>query len=179
MNVDVTKLSTELNLALQTPYDERVDSLDLNIGYDAVFNEWELIVRYTGALSDISDALGFSYTELLNGYAIIRIRSEKIDALTAFPEIIFVEKPKQLYAEAYMEGQNQASLHQSQSRIKGFTQSCMELVQTGDINLTGKGVLVAVIDSGERVNLLSGYRETAEYAVFWRYISSEIKGEKL
>lgn len=155
MNVDETKLSTELNLALQTPYDERVDSLDLNVGYDEVFNEWELIVRYTGSLSDISRELGFSYTELLNGYAVIRIRSEKIDALTSFSQIIFVEKPKQLYAEEYIKQQSQnrnqnqiQNKNQNPKPIRGFSQSCMGLVQTGDINLTGKGVLVAVIDSG-------------------------------
>lgn len=151
MNLDESKLSTELNLALQTPYDERVNAMDLNVGYNEEFEEWELIIRYTGELEDISRMLDFTYTELLNGYAIIRIRSEKIAALTSFPQIIFVEKPKQLYTEQYqaVQFQNRSSVNSYRvGKIQGFDQSCMGLVQIEPWNLTGTGMLVAVIDSG-------------------------------
>lgn len=151
MNMDESKLSTELNLALQTPYDERVNSMDLNVGYNEEFREWELIVRYTGDIEDISNALDFTYTELLNGYAIIRIRSEDIATLTNFPQIIFVEKPKQLYAEQYdiapLQNQRYVSNYRA-GNIQGFDQSCMGLVQIEPWNLTGTGMLVGVIDSG-------------------------------
>lgn len=154
MILDESKLSTELNLALQTPYDERVNSMDLNVGYNEEFKEWELIIRYTGNLEHISQLVGFTYTELLNGYAVIRIPSEKIDALISVPDIIFVEKPKQLYFE-----ENNLNVMQEKDvtgnvdpyrtgKINGFAQSCMELVQTGELNLKGEGVLAGVIDSG-------------------------------
>lgn len=135
MVYDDKKLGTELNLALNTPLNELNKSLDLRIGYDEEFDEWELIIRYIGSLSEISSKIGFEYTELLNGYAIIRIKSEKIDELSNKPEIIFIEKPKGLYFE-------------QRENIEGFNESCMNYVNIPPYNLTGKEVLVAVIDSG-------------------------------
>ena len=135
MVYDDKKLGTELNLALNTPLNELNKSLDLGIGYDEEFDEWELIIRYIGSLSEISSKIGFEYTELLNGYAIIRIKSEKIDELSNNPEIIFIEKPKGLYFE-------------QRENIEGFNESCMNYVNIPPYNLTGKEVLVAVIDSG-------------------------------
>lgn len=135
MDYDDSKLSTELNLALNTPYEERVKSLDLDVGYIDALDEWELIVRYTGSLEEISRDIPFMYTELLGGYGIIIIRSDLIGLLSNNPSIIFIEKPKSLYNERI-------------GRIKGFSQSCMDLVTTDLLNLTGSGVMVAVIDSG-------------------------------
>ena len=99
MNLDETKLSTEFSLALQIPYSERVNSMDLNVGYNENFNNWELIIIYTGNLEAISNEIGFTYNELLNGYAIIEIRQERINNLTRHPDIIFIEKPKKIYVE--------------------------------------------------------------------------------
>ena len=48
MSIDESKISTELNLALNTPEDERDKALDLNVGYDPDEDEWELIIKYTG-----------------------------------------------------------------------------------------------------------------------------------
>ena len=92
MELNNTKISTELNLSLNTPLDERKKGLDLNVGYMAESGDWELIIKHTGNLEDLSDRLGFSYVELLNGYGIIRIKSELIEALTNSPEIIYIDK---------------------------------------------------------------------------------------
>lgn len=136
MSIDESKISTELNIALNTPEDEREKSLDLNVGYTKSTNTWELIVRYTGELGRIAEEVGFSvYTELLGGYGIVVIDTERIDVLSQHPLIIFVEKPKSLYAERI-------------GKINGFTQSCMDSVTSGEFGLTGKGVIVCVIDSG-------------------------------
>lgn len=147
MNTDETKLSTELNLALQIPYDERIKAMDLNVGYNDSFNIWELIIRYTGDIDDISSDIGFTYKELLNGYAIIEIRQELIEALTNNADIIFIEKPKKIYTE-YINSR----LHNESGRrygyIDGFVESCMEFSRRDNINLLGMGVLAAVIDSG-------------------------------
>lgn len=135
MNYDNSKLSTELNLALNIPYEEREKSLDLDVGYSEELDEWELIIRYVGSLEEISRDIPFIYNELLGGYAIIRISSELIGKLSNNPYIIFIEKPKNLYNERV-------------GRINGFSQSCMDMVTTDIINLTGRGVMVSVIDSG-------------------------------
>lgn len=138
MNIDYSKLSTELNIALNTPLDEREKSMDLNVGYSQINNEWELIVKYIGSMEELSDELEISFIELLNGYGIIRIREDLIDKLTNHPEIIYVEKPKNIYYE----------MAEKRGELNGFTQSCMDLVNTDYISLTGQGTIVAVIDSG-------------------------------
>lgn len=135
MELEESKISTELNLALNTPIDERIKSLDLNVGYIGETDEWELIVKHTGNLEDISIRLGFDYIVLLNGYGIIRIKSALIEELSNNPEIIYIEKPKSLYEEATR-------------IINGYSASCMGFLNRDDNRLTGKGVIVAVIDSG-------------------------------
>lgn len=146
MNTDETKLSTELNLALQIPYDERIKAMDLNVGYNDSFNIWELIIRYTGNIDEISRDIGFTYKELLNGYAIIEIRQELIEALTNNSDIIFIEKPKKVYTENI----NSLSIggERRYGYIEGFVESCMEFSRQDNISLLGSGVLAAVIDSG-------------------------------
>ena len=44
------KLENVLNLALDATEEERQKSLELDVGYDAILREWDLIVRYSGSL---------------------------------------------------------------------------------------------------------------------------------
>ena len=44
--MDSQKNENLLNLALDTPAAERDKSLELNVGYDAEDNTWELIIKY-------------------------------------------------------------------------------------------------------------------------------------
>lgn len=131
----MAKLSTELNLALNTNETERIKALDLNVGYDSFIGEWELIIKHTGSLEELSNSLGFSYMELLNGYAIVYIDEEKIYDLATANEILYIDKPKKLVAE-----ENRI--------ISGTSQSCMSFLFTEESTLSGVGVLVAIIDSG-------------------------------
>ncbi|MBO5425741.1 MAG: S8 family serine peptidase [Lachnospiraceae bacterium] len=131
----MAKLSTELNLALNTNESERIKALDLNVGYDSFIGEWELIIKHTGSLEELSNSLGFSYMELLNGYAIVYIDEEKIYDLATANEILYIDKPKKLVAE-----ENRI--------ISGTSQSCMSFLFTEESTLSGVGVLVAIIDSG-------------------------------
>ena len=131
----MAKLSTELNLALNTNETERIKALDLNVGYDSFIGEWELIIKHTGSLEELSNSLGFSYVELLNGYAIVYIDEEKIYDLATANEILYIDKPKKLVAE-----ENRI--------ISGTSQSCMSFLFTEESTLSGGGVLVAIIDSG-------------------------------
>jgi len=125
------KLENVLNLALDATEEERQKSLELDVGYDAIMREWDLIVRYSGTLDEIRE-LGAGVVELQNEYAIITIREELIDRLTEFPQIEFVEKPKRLFFAV-----------ENEKRV-----SCIPPVQRPPLNLTGRGVLVGVIDSG-------------------------------
>ena len=125
------KLENVLNLALDATEEERQKSLELDVGYDAILREWDLIVRYSGSLDEIRE-LGAGVVELQNEYAIITIREDLIDRLTQFPQIEFVEKPKRLFFA--VENEKRAS--------------CIPPVQRPPLNLTGRGVLVGVIDSG-------------------------------
>lgn len=126
------KISPELNMAIGIAEEERKKSLDLNVGYSEQFEEWELIIRYTGSLDAIREELQISVDELLGGYAIIRIPQYLIGRLSDYTQIDYIEKPKSLLLE----------------EMEGIAVSCISRVRLPDYNLTGKGVLVACLDSG-------------------------------
>lgn len=130
--MDSGKVDNQLNLSLETPEAQREKTLDLNVGFDPEDRLWELIVKFNGSLSEIAETLGFTYVELLNGYAVITIPQNKVDALSAFDEIEFIDKPKRINFEV----------------MAGKSASCITPVQTPQFNLFGEGTLIAVIDSG-------------------------------
>ena len=124
------KLENLLNLALAADEQEREKSPQLGAGYDPVEKTWELIIKYSGNLDFLKD-YGILVEELLNEYAIITVPESLIEALSRLPQIEFVEKPKPLYFAI-----NQAK-----------AAACITSAQT-DLKLSGRGVLLAVIDSG-------------------------------
>lgn len=127
------KASNQLNLALDLTNEVREQTLDLDVGYNPVNNTWEIIVKYSGSLSRIEEELpGVSITELSNEYAIITCPENLIDALTDYEEIEYMEQPKRMFFAV----------------TEGKQASCVTAVQSGELNLFGEGVLVAVIDSG-------------------------------
>lgn len=133
------KISPDLNVAMDTPEEDREKSLDLDVGYNKIFDEWELIIRYTGNLDEIRNALNIQIEELLGGYAIVRIPQYLIERLAQYPQIDYIEKPKSLILE----------------EMEGIESSCVNRVRLPDYQLTGKGILVACLDSGERVIIMS------------------------
>lgn len=130
--MDNAKLENQLNLALDTPEAEREKTFNLDVGYTPDTDMWELIVKFNGSLDRIREELGISAVELFNQYAIITIPEYLIDRLSDFEEIEFIEKPKRLTFEVN----------------EGRTASCINPLQTTNVNLFGEGVLVAIIDSG-------------------------------
>ena len=126
------KADNQLNLALDTTQQQREQTIDLDTGYDTETRLWELIVKFNGSLSSVAEQVGFTYVELLNGYGIITIAQDKIDALSGFDEIEFIEKPKAVFFEV----------------ANAKAASCIPPLQTPPLNLLGDGVLVAIIDSG-------------------------------
>lgn len=129
--VDSQKNENLLNLALETPISEREQSLELNVGYDEVDRTWEVIVKYHGSLQELAQ-FGILAEELIAGYAILTVPESQMDILASTEQIEYVEKPKRLFFSD-LTG-NTASCYAPGSRIFG--------------DLTGRGVLVAVIDSG-------------------------------
>lgn len=130
-NMDSQKNENLLNLALDTPEAERARSLELNVGYDAVEKTWEVIVKYHGSLQELIERR-IIVEELIAGYAILTVPESEMDILAITEQIEYVEKPKRLFFSDL--AGNSASCYAPGSQLFG--------------SLTGKGVLVAVIDSG-------------------------------
>lgn len=120
-----------LNLALDATDEEREKSMELNVGYDASEKEWDLIVKFSDGLDSIR-AVATSVTELLNEYAIVTIKESKIPELVGLTQTEYVEKPKRLFFEG------------DASR----NTSCVNSVYKSPLNLSGEGILIAIIDSG-------------------------------
>ena len=92
----------------------------------------ELIVRYVGDLNRLAEEIGFLAEELLGGYAIVRIRQELAPLLISAEEILWTEVPARVYTEV----------------TEGRRATCATALQARNPGLTGRGVLVAIIDSG-------------------------------
>ena len=125
------KLENILNLALETPEEEREQTKDLNVGYSAETRSWELIVKYHGSLDGLREQ-NIVVEELIAGYAILTVPEALVDRVSATPEIEYVEKPKRFYYQ--------------QTDPAGA--SCFPPVTMRTPFLNGSGVLLAVLDSG-------------------------------
>ena len=125
------KLENLLNLALSSTPEERDKSINLNVGYNPVEKTWDVIVKHSGDLSGL-EQVGIKVEQMVNEYAILRVPESYIDTLSELPQIEFVEKPKRL----------NFAINQAKAA------SCVNVVQQGNNILTGKGVIVAIIDSG-------------------------------
>lgn len=90
------KLENLLNLALQATAEEKEKSPSLSTGYNPAARTWELIVKYHGLLTRLESEV-IHIEELINGYAIVTIREDYIDAFTQLDEVEYVEKPKRLF----------------------------------------------------------------------------------
>ncbi len=126
------KADNQLNLALDVPAQVRNENPELNAGFEENTNRWELIVKYNGSLQRIRDELNVQVTELFSDYAIIVIDQSLIQRLTQYEEIQFIEKPKLLTFQVR----------------DAIAVSCIRQVQSPPSNLSGEGVLTAIIDSG-------------------------------
>ena len=125
------KLENILNLALETPEEEREQTESLNVGYSAETRNWELIVKYHGSLDRLREQ-NIVVEELIAGYAILTVPEALVDMVSDTPEIEYVEKPKRFYyGQTFPAGT-----------------SCFPPVTMRTPFLNGRGVLLAVLDSG-------------------------------
>lgn len=125
------KADNLLNLALDATEEEREKSLELDVGYNPIDRQWDLIIKYSGDLTAVRE-IADEVVELQNEYAVITIKESFIDALSGLVQVEYIEKPKRLFFQA----------------ANGRRVSCIDEVQGTRFSLFGQGTLVAVIDSG-------------------------------
>lgn len=125
------KIDNLLNLAMEAASEERIKSKNLNVGYDPEKKLWDVIVKYSGSQSGLAGEQ-IQAVPLLGGYAVVSLPESEIDNYSHREQIEFIEKPKQLYFETF----------------QGKEASCILPLQNGVSGLTGRGVLVGIVDSG-------------------------------
>lgn len=122
-----------LNLALDATPGEREQSLDLSVGFDEETRTWEVIVRHVGDLTALERKLPeVQVTRLSNNYAILVVPEQQLEAVTAWEEIEYMEKPKRLFFAVR----------------QGIQASCITPLYQPDFGLSGASVLTAFLDSG-------------------------------
>lgn len=127
------KMETLLRAALDATPRERTQSSDLSTGFESSDDTWELIVKYNGSLSLLQEKYpDIIIAELFNNYGILRVPETLVNTIAEEPMITYVEKPKRLFFES----------------AEGNRASCVTALQARYPFLTGKGVLIAIIDSG-------------------------------
>lgn len=114
-----------------------------------------VIVRYEGALAQSveREIPGATTVELFNEYGVVTIPDGQLETLRALPEVEYIELPKRLYFDLE----------------RGRSVSCLSSATLPGQNvegLQGKGVLVGIIDSGERVIILSSQKEPSKHKGF-------------
>ena len=157
--MDSQKNENLLNLALDTAPVERERSLELNVGYNMEEKTWEVIVKYHGSLQALAE-WGIMVEELIAGYAILTVPESEMDRLAEVEQIEYVEKPKRLFF----------------SDLSGSTASCFTPGSQLYEGLTGKGVLVAVIDSG--ISYYNRDFRNADGSTRIRYLWDQVLGRE-
>lgn len=130
------KLENSLELSLLLPEVQRQKSPDLTAGYDASADLWEVIIRISGQGQPLSEIFPRGdFRELSGGYVIGRLSREDLGQLTELPQVIYVEQPKRIYGQI----------------LQGKRASCITALQQEEASVgkwTGRGVFVAILDSG-------------------------------
>lgn len=130
--MDNNKISPQVQLALryETLFAPAVAAMFI---VDSTANTWELIVEYVNNIEQIQQALNLSVYYLNNNFALITIRKEDIGPLTDAPNIVFISFSVQM---SYIS--------------VSLNQICATNISNpkGVYNLTGRGILVGIIDTG-------------------------------
>lgn len=128
------KIENLLSLSLSATPNELAKSPLLSAGIvdkERTDPVWEVIVKYNGSLTGL-DNEKVKVEELIAGYAIITLPESYMEALADIEQIEYIEKPKLLYPGDF----------------EGNLNSCIVEVTRNEPYLTGKNVLVGIIDSG-------------------------------
>ena len=147
--MDNQKRENLLNLALDATEEERLKSVNLNVGYDPEEKTWELIVRHNGSLEALRNE-GIRVDELAAGYAVLVVPESRIEQVSAMEQIVYIEKPKRLFFASNMARAASclSTIQTSSGSGTGGVGAGAGVISGLESGLTGRGVLVAVIDSG-------------------------------
>lgn len=155
------KIENLLNISLQSTDAEREKSLDLDAAYSSDDNRWEIIVKHSGNLDFLEGKYPGTQVEvLLGGYAIIFTREDFISQIADEPVVDYVEMPKAVYF-----GMEYAKIA-----------SCIGQVYRNNVNLTGRGVIVAIIDSD--IDVLSGEFQNVDGTTRFLNVWNQETGEE-
>ena len=154
------KLEDLLRFALETPEEVRQQTEDLNTGFDEDARTWELIVKYHGSLEKLEET-GVQVEYLIAGYAILTVPEALVEAVAALEEIEYVEKPKRYFYSQIRPRESSCILELGPAftgqvftgpTSTGSTSTGQvgadQFGNAGTVGLSGKGVLIAVLDSG-------------------------------
>ncbi len=92
----------------------------------------EVIVKYNGDIMKLEQELGIEVEVLDENYAILTLEPSVLDILPGFREVEAIERPKNLFLNITQPMQD----------------SCVFVNQNNESKYTGKGTIVAVLDSG-------------------------------
>lgn len=144
------KIENLLYISLNISEEEREQSENLNVGYNDLTNKWQVIVRADGNLSYLEEKYpGTKVFSLLENYAIVETSQVYVEDIATESSIWYMEKPKNFYYG--LELSKEASCIYSGMISPAGTFASNDMVGSRSIasrTLTGRGVLVAIIDSG-------------------------------
>jgi len=155
--MDNQKIENQLNLSINATLVEREKSLDLNVGFDRTTATWQVIVKFYGTENELREIFAEAFPnqfetiktqDLIGKYAILEIPENLVEQVAELPEIEYMEKPKRLFF-AVDNGKRVSCINPLQAGASAPGQMITpDVGQNSRNNLTGRGVIVAVVDSG-------------------------------
>lgn len=135
------KIASGLMVDLQLPEELRQKAAGREINDSEL--RWEVIVKYSGNLEQYRTQIPFEVEYINENVAIVFLKPSDILSFSRLPEVEYIEAPRRLWFQ----------LEESRREI------CLNSLQVQENNrndnLFGEGVIVAIIDSGERVIIMS------------------------
>ena len=151
--MDLSQKAEDLLLLSLDANEKELSSSDfLSAGIEAD-GMWEIIIRYHGDIFQYATSQ-IRIEPLQFGYGIVTLPESEIEEFLQHEEVEYAEKPKELYEQD----------------LVGNLASCMNQgTGIGRQALTGKGVCIAVIDSGVDVTLPCFLDENGKSRVLFFY----------
>lgn len=148
--MDNEKIENLLNLSLNSTREERERSSVLETGYSSQEDTWEVIIKFSGEFQKLLQKFPqIRGQELLYQYALLIVPESMVDIVAADMQVAYMEKPKRLFfAELNVFCNLTKDSDQIKNRFVNRVEENMVLSSTQFSDDTGKGVIIAIIDSG-------------------------------
>lgn len=150
------KIENQLNLAIEASPEERKKTMDLNVGFDSEADTWQVIVKFFGTEEELQKVFSEVFSDnasdikiqnLIGKYAILEVPENLLEEVARLPEIEYMEKPKRLFF-AVNNGRSVSCINSLQTQTTMPEQSTTLGERSSRNHLTGKGVIIGLIDSG-------------------------------